>query len=134
MTTPRFTNCSSHRSFVDMWRMIPTPSRLHMHCPARVRFEIPVPWTTRLHESTVSHWWPTLLSFATLVRSSAFATCGCNIKSVHVHFVLVCGFPALLAWACADVQNCVTWSHTSLPERGAHPSAQRFYSSTHVSD
>ena len=30
VTTPRFTNCFSQRTFVDKWRMVPTPSRLHM--------------------------------------------------------------------------------------------------------
>ena len=30
MTTPRFTNCCSQRTFVDGCRMVPTPSRLHM--------------------------------------------------------------------------------------------------------
>ena len=43
MTTPRVTNCCSHRTFIDKCRMVPTPSRPHvpraaaMSCKSAVR-------------------------------------------------------------------------------------------------
>ena len=83
MTTPRFTNCRSQKN-LDKCRMF---RHLHvgichvlLHCPA-IPFELPGPSTTRLLDSTLSHWWPILQRRTQLRHRSALGPSACVMQA-----------------------------------------------------
>ena len=98
MTTPRFTNCCSQRTFVEkkvVWFRHLHISICHvlLHCPARVRFELPVPATAIMLGSALPHWRPILQRSTQFRNLSALGPSACVTRKLDWLFLSLT-FPA----------------------------------------